>query len=589
MTTSIVESVAFAREYSNVEDALVVQDASSVTWDEEADFVVVGYGGAGVAAANQALDGGLSVIALDRFVGGGATAMNGGVIYTGGGTWVQKEAGYDDTPEAMFEYLSKELQGIVTEETLRDFCEQGPEMLGWLEAHGVRFEPVAYPHKTSYPTRRYHLYFPDNSLLRKYRGQHKPAPRGHKVKIDIGKANEGFGRGIFEPQRDAAAAAGLRLFSQTTARQLVLDKDGALLGVKAYRVPPGTPQHAELVKAQRLMQKWLSMLPSTTPGVQIPTAIGRYYNRKAARIEAAEARPVYIRARRGVTLSAGGFIFNKQMVREFAPRFTRVFPLGTLADDGSGILLGRSAGGALNRMDEVSGWRFLNPPKSWGKGALVNARGARYVDEASYGATIGRAMMRTGNDGVAWLILDAELWEESKNGLKHEELWPFQRDPARATMTLRTKKAPTLEALARKLGFDESTFLETIANYRKAQAGEIEDPFEKAPEDMGRMARGPYRAIDLGVTSPFFPLPSITVGGLLVDERSGLVLREDGSTIPGLYAAGRTAVGLCSNIYLSGLSAADCIFSGRRAGRHASNLTDVDRKSVVGLCAAGTN
>ena len=38
----------------------------------------------------------------------------------------------------------------------------------------------------------------------------------------------------------------------------------------------------------------------------------------------------------------------------------------------------------------------------------------------------------------------------------------------------------------------------------------------------------------------------------------------------GLYAAGRNAVGICSNSYVSGLSLSDCIFSGRRAGRHAA-------------------
>jgi succinate dehydrogenase/fumarate reductase flavoprotein subunit len=40
--------------------------------------------------------------------------------------------------------------------------------------------------------------------------------------------------------------------------------------------------------------------------------------------------------------------------------------------------------------------------------------------------------------------------------------------------------------------------------------------------------------------------------------------------VPGLYAAGRNAVGLCSRSYVSGLSLADCVFSGRRAGRHAA-------------------
>ena len=62
-------------------------------------------------------------------------------------------------------------------------------------------------------------------------------------------------------------------------------------------------------------------------------------------------------------------------------------------------------------------------------------------------------------------------------------------------------------------------------------------------------------------------MPMLTLGGLKVEEATGLVRREDGSVIPGLYAAGRTAVGICSNVYVSGLAYADCIFSGRRVGR----------------------
>jgi 3-oxo-5alpha-steroid 4-dehydrogenase len=70
------------------------------------------------------------------------------------------------------------------------------------------------------------------------------------------------------------------------------------------------------------------------------------------------------------------------------------------------------------------------------------------------------------------------------------------------------------------------------------------------------------------VDSKAFPLACMTVGGLVVEEESGRVRRADGSIIPGLYAAGRNAVGLCSHLYVSGLSYADCIYSGRRAARH---------------------
>lgn len=60
----------------------------------------------------------------------------------------------------------------------------------------------------------------------------------------------------------------------------------------------------------------------------------------------------------------------------------------------------------------------------------------------------------------------------------------------------------------------------------------------------------------------------MSVGGLKVDEPNGQVLSVAGEPIAGLHAAARNAVGVCSNIYVSGLSFADCIFSGRRVAKH---------------------
>ena len=51
------------------------------TWDIQADVVVVGFGAAGACAALEAAAAGCDVIVLDRFTGGGATALSGGVIF----------------------------------------------------------------------------------------------------------------------------------------------------------------------------------------------------------------------------------------------------------------------------------------------------------------------------------------------------------------------------------------------------------------------------------------------------------------------------------------------------------------------------
>ncbi len=77
--------------------------------------------------------------------------------------------------------------------------------------------------------------------------------------------------------------------------------------------------------------------------------------------------------------------------------------------------------------------------------------------------------------------------------------------------------------------------------------------------------------VGINISLDAFAGATLTLGGLVVNEESGEVKREDGSEIHGLYAAGRTAVGVSSFGYVSGLSIADCVFSGRRAANHATN------------------
>ncbi len=64
-----------------------------------------------------------------------------------------------------------------------------------------------------------------------------------------------------------------------------------------------------------------------------------------------------------------------------------------------------------------------------------------------------------------------------------------------------------------------------------------------------------------------------TVGGLATDV-DGRVLREDGRTIPGLYAAGATASNIAQDGkgYSSGTQLGSGSFFGRRAGTSAAAL-----------------
>ena len=108
---------------------------------------------------------------------------------------------------------------------------------------------------------------------------------------------------------------------------------------------------------------------------------------------------------------------------------------------------------------------------------------------------------------------------------------------------------------------------ESIQKYNECYRNNSSCEFGKAHKDMAFL-EGTFIAMDISIDAKIAPLPTLTLGGLVVNEDDGSVIGTDGRSIKGLYAAGRSAVGICSNIYVSGLSVADCIFSGRRIGKN---------------------
>jgi len=559
-----------ARWHSAVEAPELVDDPQALAWDEQADFVVVGYGGAGVAASIEAAERGLSVLALDLAGGGGSTAINGGVFYAGGGTTIQKQAGVEDTPEAMFQYLRGETQGVVSDATLKRFCDGSVEMTDWLIARGVQFKPRRYDTKTSYPPPGYYLYHSDSSLAAGRAAIAKPAPRGHKAWQE-GQSNSaiGLGKAYTDPLMATAAQRGVSFEPQSEVRRLIQSRDGRVVGVAALMFPAGSPSREKYARLMAIATKFQIALPPAFPMAKLLLAIAGWFRRRAQRFEG-ERTLRRIRARKGVCLAAGGFVFNPQMVEHYAPKYRTAMPLGNPGDNGSGIRLGQSAGGATARMHHLSAWRFIRPPAGLSWGPMVDARGARFIDETVYGAAIGYELIEH-HDGKAWIILDQPLYEETLRQCKSKELYSFQSGPALLALKFARTKAASLDELAHRLGFDLGVFADTIAANNRAAAGTGEDPFRKAASERRAIARGPFYAVDIGVSSRLFPLPVLSLGGLVVDEDSGAVKRADGSAIPGLYAAGRTAVGVCSHLYVSGLSVADCFFSGRRAAAAAAH------------------
>jgi 3-oxo-5alpha-steroid 4-dehydrogenase len=520
----------------------------------EADVVVVGFGAAGACAAIEAADAGADVLVLDRFEGGGATALSGGVVYAGGGTTVQRDAGVHDTPEAMLAYLAREVGDAAHPDTLRAFCDGSRSMLAWLQQQGVPFEGSLAPAKTSFPGNDHYLYYSGSEISGAFRDVAPPAPRGHRT-----KAPGASGKRLFASLADAARRRRVRVLTQTRVQRL-LERDGVVRGVEATTLghAPAWVRRAHRV-AGRLAAK---------PGLYQP-GLRRRCVAVCDRLERAHGRPLRVVARRGVVLSAGGFIADRALVHEHAPGYRGGLPLGTPGDDGTGLRLGRSVGGAAAKLGRVSAWRFFTPPSALLGAVLVDRGGRRVLDETRYGAAIGQALVER-HEGRGWLLVDAPLLAEARRQIRGQGVW-FQRLQMAYLFGPGRVSGATLDEVARRAGVDAEGLAATLRAHEEALASGAPDPVGKPAEYVRSLRTPPYSLVDISVRRrPAYPCPMLTLGGLVVDQTTGRVQRADGSTVAGLFAAGRTAAGICSNSYVSGLSLADCVFSGRRAGSHAA-------------------
>ena len=542
-----------------VEPALEVADAADVPWSDGADVVVVGWGAAGACAAIEARSAGASVIVLDRFGGGGASTLSGGVVYAGGGTRQQREAGFADTPEAMAEYLRHEVQGVVGDDTLSRFCRDSAANLEWLEAQGARFSSTMPAHKTSYPPDGVYLYYSGNEVVPACAGAAPPAPRGHRT-VARGQS----GATLYAALQAATLRSGARAVTQAAVRRLVRERGrdgrpGRVIGVEAWPLPAGDARSKRHAGLDALIAKWRLYRGRKAEGAR----------REQARIEREIAAPRFIRATRGVVLSTGGYIYNRALLAEHAPQYKRGWPIGGAGCDGSGLRLGQSVGAAADRLGNVSAWRFITPPYSWPKGLVVNARGERFCNEQVYGAKLGQAMVE-GQGGKAWLVMDAALRRRAIKECLFGGLWAFQALPALAMMLFSARKAATIEDLAARIGAEAAALRSSVVTANAAAAGRAADPQGKSADMRQACERAPFYALDISIGAPTFPLATLTLGGLRVNEADGHVRDAQGQDIPGLFAAGRSAIGIASSRYVSGLSLADCVFSGRRAGRAAA-------------------
>jgi 3-oxo-5alpha-steroid 4-dehydrogenase len=461
-------------------------------WDAEADVVVVGLGAAGACAAIEAARAGARVRVLERAGGGGGTtAVSDGMMYFGGGTALQRACGFEDSVEQMFRYLMASCGPEPDEARIRTYCERSAAHFDWLVELGVPFKAEFYPGRMLSPGEE-GLTYSGNELVYPFRDLAVPAPRAHMPQKE-GQA------GAFLMQKLIAEVehSGAQIHVNVLCERLIVDERGRVVGVHA-----------------------------TEAGV-----------------------PCNYRALRGVVLCAGGFINNREMVRQYAPALRKArFRAASEGDDGRGIRMGMGAGGAAIRMHMGSVTLPFYPPKKLMRGIFVNQYGQRFMPEDVYQGRAGEIALLQ-QDGRVWLVLDDENFER----------------PVFAGGEIHA--AETIEELERELGFAHGSLSATVALYN-ANAERGEDPlFHKAAEYLAPLRTPPFGAIDLSWDKAIYA--AFTLGGLATDTEAR-VLDPDGNPVPGLWAAGRTAASISSPGYSSGTSIGEAQIFGRIAGASAA-------------------
>jgi len=201
-------------------------------------------------------------------------------------------------------------------------------------------------------------------------------------------------------------------------------------------------------------------------------------------------------------------------------------------------------------------------PKLFRAGALlINARGERFLDELQSPSDTSTPVLAQQPGNIAYVLFDGKL-------AKKFSAWPHYVSTAPGFAYAfvsdyrRTRKdvfheASTLEALAAKIGASPETLRRTVADYNAS----IASPEKAAGREP--LEHGPFVAM-----GPVRHYLNFSDSGVAVDTRLRVLGRED-QPIPGLYAAGFIGMG---GMLLEGHGhhIGWAFTSGRMAGRHAA-------------------
>lgn len=445
------------------------------------DVIVVGAGGAGLAAATVAADAGARVLLVDAAdKAGGSTALSGGVFYAAG-TSLQKRAGVQDDAEAQFRYYMNVNQHKLDAALVRRLCFESAPTFEWLVSLGVNFP-----------------------LANLYCSGVDGVPRGHRA--------EGHGAEIAAALEGSLSGKGVDLAPATRVRRLRAE-DGRVAGIDV---------DGESVSAP------------------------------------------------AVVLATGGFGNNPRLLAELYPSAARQgdrsWYIGSAHSKGDGLEMARSIGADVTAPDRgllLLSAGFVKELEPYLPPWLVhvNHEGRRFVDETTEYSVLAE-LVASQTAGECYALFDEAARAASKNQAAPN--WAADR-LAHFAAARQLEQAPTLEALAERLGIRADTLRTTIEHYNAGVRSGADAQFFKAAEHLLPVATPPYYGARIRPTVVCW-----TGTGLRIDSEARVLDAAD-RPIAGLYAAGETTGGMFGPCYAGGgASICNAIVYGRVAGRNAA-------------------
>ena len=508
----------------NPDDYMAKADktANGETVSYDADVVVIGAGGAGMTAAMTAADAGQKVVILESqaMVGGNSARATGGM--NAAKTVYQDENEFDQAA-GVEKTLATAAEKYADNETITALAKTVSEQWAAYQAN-----PTGY--------------FDSVELM--------------ELDTMVG------GKGINDPELVKTLCEGtadaidwldengitlhVSSFGGASVKRIhrPVNEEGKVVSVGAYMIP---------LLQENCEKRGIDIVLNTTVDTILTDANGAAVGVSGTD---KDGNTVVVNAK-SVILATGGFGANLDMVTQYKPELAGFMTTNAAGAQGQGIEMATAIGAGTVDMDQIqihptveANTAALITEGLRGDGAiLVNANGERFIDEVGTRDVVSAAEIAQPGS-YSWLIVDQAMVDASsviqgyiKKGY--------------------TKTGATYEELAKELDVDPATFANTMETWN----GYVE---AKNDPDFGRTSfanplnNGPYYAIK--VTAGVHH----TMGGVTINSATE-VLKEDGTVIPGLFAAGEVTGGVHGANRLGGTAVADFVVFGRIAGESAAN------------------